>query len=319
MYDPGVARNGAQLEGLIGRIGARLDRLERPVLWAMSLVGIAFLGALDYLTGTEASFALFYLFPVAIASWWLGVRAGVATSVLSAFVWYLANDLAGQQYSAAFMPVWNSSIRLAFFLVVTFLLARVHEGILRDRALARVDYLTGACNVRAFHEIAEAECLRASRYPQPFTLAYIDLDGFKAVNDRLGHAVGDKVLCAVAQTLRAGIRRPDTLARLGGDEFALLLPQTDLESAKVFLPRLRDALLAAMRRNGWRVTFSVGALTCPLPPVTLSEVVRQADGLMYEVKRAGRDAIRYGVYEGAARLTEAAGEATRAVATAEPS
>lgn len=289
------------MEGLIGRMAARLDGLGRPVLWVISLVGIALLGALDYLTGIEASFALFYLFPVAFASWWLGGRAGVATSVFSAIAWFVANDLAGQQYSTGFMPVWNSSIRLAFFVIVTLLLARVRQGFLKERALARVDYLTGAYNVRAFHEIAEAECLRASRYPQPFTLAYIDLDGFKAVNDRLGHAVGDKVLRLVAQTLRAGIRRPDTLARLGGDEFALLLPQTDLESAKVFLPRLRDQLLAAMRRNDWRVTFSVGALTCLFAPAVLGDVVRQADELMYEVKKSGRNDIRYGLYQGAAR------------------
>jgi len=113
----------------------------------------------------------------------------------------------------------------------------------------------------------------------------------------------------VAQTLRVGIRRPDTLARLGGDEFALLLPQTDFENAKVFLPRLRDELLAAMRRNDWRVTFSIGALTCPFAPAVLGDVVRQADELMFEVKKSGRDAIRYGTYQGAARSTDAAGEA----------
>lgn len=297
------------MEGLIGRLVARLDKLGRPVLWAISLVGIAFFGALDYLTGTEASFALFYLFPVALASWWLGIRAGIAASVLSAIIWHLANDFAGQQYSTAFMPIWNASIRLAFFLVVTVLLARVHQMLLREKALARIDYLTGTYNVRAFHEIAEAECMRASRYPQAFTLAYIDLDGFKLVNDRLGHNEGDRVLRLVAQTLRASIRRPDTLARLGGDEFALLLPQTDLESAKVFLPRLREELLAAMHRNDWRVTFSIGSLTCPFAPALLGDVVHQADELMFEVKRSGRNAIRYGTYQGPARSTDAAGEA----------
>jgi len=309
VYDAGIFATGGQLEGLIARLAARLDQFDRPILWAILLVGIALLGALDYITGTEASFALFYLFPVALASWWLGIRAGIVASVLSAIVWHLANDFAGQQYSTAVMSVWNASIRLAFFLVVTVLLARIHEMLLREKALARIDYLTGAHNVRAFHEIAEAECMRASRYPQPFTLAYVDLDGFKLVNDRLGHSEGDRVLRVVAQTLRAGIRRPDTLARLGGDEFALLLPQTDLESAKVFLPRLQEELLAAMRRNEWRVTFSIGALTCPFAPAVLGDVVREADELMYEVKKSGRNAIRYGTYQGAARSTDAAGEA----------
>jgi diguanylate cyclase (GGDEF)-like protein len=204
-----------------------------------------------------------------------------------------------------FLSTWNASIRLAFFLIVTLLLVRSHALFMRERALSRVAYLSGAYNVRAFHEIAEAECLRATRYPQPLTLAYIDLDGFKNVNDQLGHGVGDRVLRVVAQTLRAGVRRPDTVARLGGDEFALLLPQTDVVGAQTFLPRLREDLLAAMRRNSWRVTFSIGALTCPTAPASLGDVVSEADELMYDVKRAGKNAIRYGVYRGPERLADA--------------
>ena len=289
------------------------DRLGKPALWVLTLVAIATVGALDYVTGTEASFALFYLFPVAFAAWWIGPGSGVVCSILCAAVWHYANTSAGQVYSTLAMSVWNSGIRFGFFLIVTLLLARVHAMLRRERDLSRTDFLTGAYNVRAFHEIAAAECLRASRYPQPLTLVYIDLDGFKLVNDRFGHDEGDRVLASAAKTLQAGIRRPDTLARLGGDEFALLLPQTDVASAQVLLPRLRDQLLAAMRRNSWGVTFSIGALTCPSAPASLSDVVSEADELMYDVKRAGGNAIRYGVYTGAARL----GEGTAAMPTPE--
>ncbi len=290
-----------RMERLFEELDERLDAADKPVVWGISLVGVGVVGALDYLTGVEASFALFYLFPVAIAAWWIGGRAGVVCSVVSAAVWFLANDFLGEQFRSAFLSFWNTSIRLAFFLIVTVLLVRVHAMLLRERALSRADYLTGAYNVRAFHEIAEGECLRATRYPHPLTLAYIDLDGFKNVNDQLGHHVGDKVLQVVAQTLRAGVRRPDTVARLGGDEFALLLPQTDLAGAQTFLPRLREELLAAMQRNGWRVTFSIGALTCPTAPASLGDVVSEADELMYDVKRTGKNAIRYGVYRGPER------------------
>lgn len=295
----------ALIERIVAELDARLDAADKPSVWAVSLIGIAVVGALDYVTGVEASFALFYLFPVTIAAWWIGERAGVVCSAVSAAVWFIANDLTAAQHVAALVSVWNTAIRLGFFLVVTLLLVRTHNMLLREKALSRIDYLTGAYNVRAFHEIADAECMRASRYPQPLTLAYIDLDGFKHVNDRYGHQEGDKVLQIVAQTLRAGVRRPDTVARLGGDEFALLLPQTDLASAKTFLPRLRDELLAAMQRNNWRVTFSIGALTCPTAPAALGDVVSEADELMYEVKRAGRNAIRYGVYEGLVRPGDA--------------
>jgi diguanylate cyclase (GGDEF)-like protein len=291
-----------RVERLFAALDERLDTAAKPVLWVVSLVGVAVVGLLDYVTGVEASVALFYLFPVTIAAWWIGWRAGVVCSTASAAVWFFANDLLGQQFRSVFLSTWNASIRLAFFLIVTLLLVRIHAMFARERALSRVDFLTGAYNVRAFHEVAEAECLRATRYPQPLTLAYIDLDGFKKVNDQLGHNVGDKVLQAVAHTLRGGVRRPDTVARLGGDEFALLLPQTDLAGAQIFLPRLREELLAAMQRNGWRVTFSIGALTCPTAPASLGDVVSEADELMYDVKRTGKNAIRYGVYRGPERL-----------------
>ncbi len=301
-YDPGMVHLMERVERLFAAVDERLDAADEPVVWVVSLVGVAVVGVLDYLTGVEASFALFYLFPVAIAAWWIGGRAGVVCSVASAVVWLLANDIIEHQFRSVFLSAWNTSIRLAFFLIVTLLLVRIHAMFLRERALSRVDYLTGAYNVRAFHEISEAECLRATRYPQPLTLAYIDLDGFKKVNDQLGHDAGDRVLRVVAQTLRAGVRRPDTVARLGGDEFALLLPQTDVAGAQTFLPRLREELLAAMQRNGWQVTFSIGALTCPTAPASLGEVVSEADELMYDVKRTGKNSIRYGVYTGPARL-----------------
>jgi diguanylate cyclase (GGDEF)-like protein len=284
----------------------RLGALGKVGLWLLTLAAIAACGALDYFTGTEASFALFYLFPVAFAAWWIGRGAGVFCSVACAAVWHFANALAGQVYSTPLMSIWNSGIRFGFFLIVTVLLVRIHTMLRREREFSRTDFLTGAYNVRAFHEIAEAECQRASRYPQPLTLVYIDLDGFKVVNDRFGHDEGDRVLATTAKTLKAGIRKPDTLARLGGDEFALLLPQTDTASAQVLLPRLREQLLAAMQRNKWAVTFSIGAITCASAPASLVDVVNEADELMYEVKRAGRNAIRYGVYAGAARLGDAA-------------
>jgi len=290
----------------IGELAYRLGALGKSALWVLTLATIAVLGALDYFTGTEASFALFYLFPVAFAAWWIGREAGIVCSVICAAVWHFANAAAGQAYSTPLMYLWNSGIRFGFFLIVTLLLVQIHAMLRRERELSRTDFLTGAYNVRAFHEIAEAECQRASRYPQPLTLVYIDLDGFKLVNDRFGHDEGDRVLVTTAKTLRAGIRRPDTLARLGGDEFALFLPQTDEASARVLLPRLCQELLAAMRRNNWQVTFSVGALTCPSAPASLGDVLSEADELMYEVKRAGRNAIRYGVYAGPARLADSA-------------
>src|SRR6185312_6159583 len=105
--------------------------------------------------------------------------------------------------------------------------------------LARIDALTGVANGRTFYDLARVELCRFQRTGRPFTVAYLDLDNFKQVNDRLGHPAGDDLLRRVAQVLRDNTRVLDVPARLGGDEFALLLPETDAEDALPVLSKLR--------------------------------------------------------------------------------
>ena len=100
------------------------------------------------------------------------------------------------------------------------------------RASSRSDPLTGVANSRVFLELLKREIARARRYKRPLTLAYLDLDNFKSVNDILGHAMGDKVLQTVVSTVNANIRVTDVVGRLGGDEFVLLLPETDMQGAR---------------------------------------------------------------------------------------
>ena len=158
--------------------------------------------------------------------------------------------------------------------------------------------MTGAISIRYFYELAQIEISRAQRYRRPFTLAYIDLDNFKAVNDRLGHSTGDRVLRAVTDGISRQIRPADTLARLGGDEFALLLPETDGEAAKTVINRIHSSLVDEMLRNGWMVTFSVGVVTFNEVPKTVDEMVKMADSAMYSVKAAGKNGVNYSIYAG---------------------
>ncbi len=137
---------------------------------------------------------------------------------------------------------------------------------------------------------------RAARYQHPFTLAYIDLDNFKLVNDRFGHATGDRALSTVAGFIREHSRRTDALARLGGDEFALLLPETDEDVARAAIAKLRKGLTQEMQRHGWPVTFSIGVVTCRACPGSADELIAAADRLMYSVKNGGKDDDRYSVY-----------------------
>jgi diguanylate cyclase (GGDEF)-like protein len=117
----------------------------------------------------------------------------------------------------------------------------------------------------------------------------VDVDNFKRINDRYGHAGGDRLLRAIARAMREGCRRTDIVARLGGDEFALLLPDTGPDAAAVVVEKVRTALLASARGEGWPATFSVGATTFLEPPSSVDELVSRADELMYAAKRAGKN------------------------------
>jgi len=163
--------------------------------------------------------------------------------------------------------------------------------------VARTDFLTGVPNWRAFAERATTELNRARRYGRPLTFAYVDLDDFKAVNDRYGHAAGDTLLSDVARTIGHVLRRTDVIARLGGDEFAVLLPETGPEPAWIVLRKLHNAVRIALAEAGWPVTASIGAVTCVVPPADVDELVRLADQLMYDVKRIGKNQVHHVVIE----------------------
>jgi diguanylate cyclase (GGDEF)-like protein len=279
-----------------------LEVLEKPgkpllvLAIAFTLTGI--IGVVDFLTGYEIAFSLFYVLPVALVTWRTTRQLGLVTSLAGAIVWYWADVASGHPYPNPLIPVWNTLIRFGFFLIITLLLSALRRATEREKELARMDNLTGAVNSRFFYDLAQMEIDRFQRYEHPFTLAYIDLDNFKAVNDRFGHPAGDKVLRAVVSSARKYLRKTDVIARLGGDEFVLLLPETSEESARVVLPKIQDGLSEEMRQGDWSITFSIGVLTCRVAPRTTEELVRMADELMYSVKRGSKNGTKYATYAG---------------------
>jgi diguanylate cyclase (GGDEF)-like protein len=140
----------------------------------------------------------------------------------------------------------------------------------------------------------EQEILRAARSGRPFALLMFDLDGLKAANDRFGHASGDMLLRAVADTLRGDIRITDVAGRYGGDEFVVLLPETDLGGAMLVADKLRiDVSRLALPYDGQviRTSASIGVVSYPDDGRASSELMRRVDLAMYEAKRRGRDQI----------------------------
>jgi diguanylate cyclase (GGDEF)-like protein len=165
-------------------------------------------------------------------------------------------------------------------------------GYLREHA--ERDPLTLLRNRRAFERLLAAETDRFERYRRPLAMLVLDLDHFKAINDRHGHEAGDEVLRSVARTLAACIRDVDTAARLGGEEFVVLLPETTLAAAVEVADRIRTAVAAAP--VAWRtglipVTLSAGAAACPETVPLPEELMGVADRALYRAKHDGRNRV----------------------------
>jgi diguanylate cyclase (GGDEF)-like protein len=166
------------------------------------------------------------------------------------------------------------------------------------RTLATTDDLTRVANRRHMGEVLEAEERRAiapARSAAATCIALLDIDHFKQINDRHGHAAGDAVLRSFAQTLRAGLRGGDVLARWGGEEFLLMLPETELAAAGALLERLRQdvAAMALPGLAGVKVTFSAG-LSMRAGAEPFADTIGRADKALYRAKSAGRDRVLTG-------------------------
>jgi len=258
-----------------------------------SLIGV--IGTIDCLTGYQISVSVFYLMPVAIASWYAGRREGMFIATLACSSWFAADIIAEHPYENLAVPIWNALVRLAFFTFNAFLVAALRVSLLRQYGLARTDSLTGAFTRRAFEERLEHDLELARRKKSPLTVAFVDLDDFKAINDTRGHMAGDQALCLTVQVLQNTTRRTDTVARLGGDEFALVFPDTERQGAVEIATKIMHKLREALRSLAPELTCSIGVITFEAIPLELNEAVRSADALMYQAKREGKNRVTFRV------------------------
>jgi diguanylate cyclase (GGDEF)-like protein len=170
---------------------------------------------------------------------------------------------------------------------------RLGELYASARDAARLDFLTGLGNHRAFQEELDRQVEAAKRYHTPLALLLIDLDEFKPVNDNLGHAVGDDLLVEMGELIRSIKRTPDTGFRTGGDEFALILPHTNSDGAEELGRRLLTRCLEDRSSGAYRrpISFSGGVTAYPEGASTRVQLYAQADAALYRSKRAGRTTI----------------------------
>lgn len=177
-----------------------------------------------------------------------------------------------------------------------WLILALRDAIARERRRADQDALTGLLNRQGFAATIEAAARRKAtserrRLRQRTAVAYIDLDGFKSVNDQYGHDAGDAVLRLAADVIRSAVRGEDVIARLGGDEFAVWLPGADAVGARIVGERILTAVVADMLAEGWTVSASIGIVTFATPPDDVQAALKLADHAMYQVKRSGKGRV----------------------------
>ncbi len=159
---------------------------------------------------------------------------------------------------------------------------------------ATTDVLTGLANRRYFLEMAQRELRRVQRFENPISIALIDLDHFKQINDTYGHAIGDRALIALTRFCQAHVREIDLLARFGGDEFALLMPETNREQARLVIERIRlmvSTQLIALGHTPISLTLSAGIATWTNQQDDLDILLSRADHALYRAKEAGRNCV----------------------------
>jgi diguanylate cyclase (GGDEF)-like protein len=207
-----------------------------------------------------------------------------------------------QGHLSIFTPgVVQSATYLAGYLLMIvngfgFLLLCKEKDDQQMALLATIDSLTGLVNRRAFFERTDSARLLATRLRSPIALMMIDIDHFKRLNDRFGHATGDEALRVFAATAKQALRDHDIMGRLGGEEFALVLPGTDLEGAAQAAERLRQAVAAALLPTSdsqYSMTVSIGVVVID-PNEHINSALARADHALYAAKSGGRDRIQVG-------------------------
>lgn len=267
---------------------------DRPpiVVFAFATVVIGVLGLVDAVTGRELRFFVFYWPPIALVAWVAGQRLGQVTVAVSGLAWFLALlPLEGPTRTPE-VVAWNLLVNTASFAALAAGVAYIREVSDRQRTMALTDFMTGVPNARAFLAVLQGEVVRSRRGGTPLSLAYLDVDDFKRVNDTFGHEAGNELLRMIAQSVQGALRASDTVARLGGDEFAMLLPESDVAAARGAVERVLAHLAEEVGRRHWPVTFSVGLVSCAKLECTHEEMLQRADALMYEVKREGKNSLR---------------------------
>ena len=270
--------------------------MANRIIFSISILFTLLAGYYDYQTGVHISMMLIYAVPILVSAWYCGKLGGIIVAGLAAASWLIVNTIHKSPSESDAILSWNAFTRLGIFCLIAYtasLQAQLRRALERERERANTDRLTGLLNKGAFRKLAEEEMIRARRYDHPLSLAFIDLDNFKQVNDTEGHARGDKLLQLVSATITDTIRNTDFAGRVGGDEFTICFPETGDEQVRKAIEKLVKAFDIMTSQSGWQVTASIGVVTCTEICCTYDALLGKADSLMYLAKGKGKNAAEF--------------------------
>jgi diguanylate cyclase (GGDEF)-like protein len=292
---------------MLARLLRAATRVPTTTAVVAGVTAVAVVILLDVRMGAGWSLGLFYSLPIAFIAWRLGRVAGLVAAIAAALGWHLFVELPAGADPA--LSLTGTLARAVSYMLVALLVAEMRLLFEHERGLARHDGLTGALVGRSFRDVLEREVAEARGTGRSLVLAYVDLDDFKQVNDRAGHAAGDEILCAFASAARAAMGPLDHLARIGGDEFVVLLAGHDGRERRA-IGRFHTAVNEALAAGTHSLTCTLGAIIVPPGQrIEPGELVRRADGAMFEAKRAGKGSaciFDLGASRGDLRVAEAA-------------
>jgi diguanylate cyclase (GGDEF)-like protein len=268
-----------------------MRRLPDAVQLALGLGLIAALTAFKLTLGESVSVIDFLFIPVVGVGWFASRRwCGYAVAAVAA-VDTMVLGVVAAPYASPGVAIAAGTARFGLYLMILLLLGMMRRERATHQHAAATDLQTGAANARAFRAAAHDEVARAREHGYEISLAYFDLDDFKTINDRLGHAEGDHVLFEVSHVMRSVVRGRDTVGRIGGDEFAILMPETGADAARVAVDRVRGHLARLRTSDGSPIGCSIGLVTFRRPPASLKELIDAGDDYMYEAKHQGKDRV----------------------------
>ena len=272
-----------------------LEAKHHVWIWVSCITFVCVITVVNNQFLTSVSLEPLLLLPVVIASWYGNLFTGIAVSFITSLAILVSYD-----QSLLVLPttdaVYTALVYLSALSILSLLIHDFSAVFKVEESAAEHDHLTGLLNTRGLTSLLEEEIARTKRYKHPFTIAYIDIDNFKAINDSKGHGEGDNILCKLAKIITTSFRESDYIGRIGGDEFVCLLPETKQPDARVVFNKLKKNLDTAFCNDDIVVTFSIGVVTFESAPPSTQSALALVDKVMYRVKKLHKNDAAFQVY-----------------------